>query len=76
MGMKLNLVDFTIFGVGALLITAAIRDTSPRQLITDSISGSGLNANRVPTPPANAATGYSIDAGAVNPITPFVVTSN
>lgn len=71
--MNFSLVNVALFGVGALLIMSAIKDTNPKEIITKAVASGGV---RNVTPPPNAQTGWSIATAPItNPAPGVIVTS-
>lgn len=57
--MKLNLVNVVVFGIGAILVYAAVKDVDPRDLVKQGLGG-----------PAPAKTTAANSALATAPATP------
>lgn len=77
--MNFSLLNVALFGVGALLIVSAIKDTTPREIISTAISTNTIKPEKNrPAVTGNTVTGNTeIVAGITNPnYTPGVIVTS
>lgn len=68
--MNFNAVNVTMFGVGAILIYCAIKDQSPKDVITNALKQSSAKSAPKPAPASGPTGKHTNVEGSANAVQP------